>query len=142
MRIMPHKIFLRGNTVRDVTLGTGCFGLFPCYFTRRRASGCGGYFGEGEIMADLIFGFSHYGGECPKCNSNNTALWLREIEVIDGYNDWEEWITCHDCKHEWEEPPHKTAHTYLINNGYTEGQLDSFMERARKMLEKFKKDNE
>lgn len=93
---------------------------------------------------DLFFGFSHYGGNCPNCNSKNTAYWMREIEVTDGYNDWEEWHSCHDCKHNWTDDSAMAVNTYLLNNGYTQSDLDAMTTRIRKLIQGFIKggDNE
>lgn len=89
-------------------------------------------------MADqeLIFDYQHFGGNCPQCDSRNTALWMREIEVPDGYNDWQEWLSCHDCKHTWTETQDAMNHTYLLNNGYTEETINSAVENIkRKVME-------
>lgn len=87
--------------------------------------------------------FTHYGGHCPNCNSTNTAYWTRETEIPDQYNDYEEWQSCHDCKHIWLDDWKESSHTYLLNNGYSEQDIEDMVKRMKDKLGKFfKRDND
>lgn len=90
---------------------------------------------------ELLFGFSPYGGHCPQCRSQDTLWWMREILVPDGYNEWEEWYSCNNCKHTWIDHSLEAVNTFLLNNGYTEEHLQQFEERIREALDRLQNDN-